>query len=391
MINTQIASQRVHDGQLRVITRRRQSGYAVYGPYERRIVGTYQVEFMLALVDNRAARIHDQRCATIQVVDADGDLIIRQQDISLSQLSTTANTFSLEFHTIGQPRLEYRVWVSGVVQLAIDPHPRVTYLGEGPPLAYLPQLGIGAHNPQELQDSIRDVMRLLKPYRARRHDKVRVGRAGDGGYVQLDDLANLDTAFSFGINDEVSWDVAMADRGLTIYQFDHTVDAPLPHDERMIFAKKMIATDRGPDRETLEDLVAQHDKGAERPNLLLKMDIECAEWRVFQETSGTALGRFSQIVCELHAFQNLWEEGWRRGVRDALEKLNEQYAVVHIHGNVCGGISSVAGVLIPNVLEATFVNRALYEVEETDETFPGPLDLSCDPRQADLYLGTFRF
>lgn len=363
----------------------------MFGPYERRIAGSYLAEFEVALADGGSLSGPDQRCAAVEVVNADQDAILQRQEIMLSDLDGTRRTFTLKFWVNSAHRLEYRVQSYGVVRLAIGLVPKVTRIGDAPPAFYPPQLGIGADDPQALHGEVRDVMRLLRPYRTRDHAKVRIGRAGDGGYIQLDDTEGLDVALSFGINDEVSWDVDMADRGLTVYQFDHTVDAPFPNDPRMIFAKKMIATDRGADRATLEDLVAEHDQGLERPNMILKMDIECHEWRVFQETSSHALSRFSQIVCEMHAFQNLWEEGWRDGVKRALEALNQHYALVHVHGNVSGGVSSVAGVLIPNVIEATYVNRALYTIEDTDEVFPGPLDISCDPRQPDLYLGTFRF
>ena len=54
----------------------------------------------------------------------------------------------------------------------------------------------------------------------------RVGRDFDGGYVMLDDFSSqkFDAAYSFGINDDVSWDEAMAALGMDIFMYDHTIE-----------------------------------------------------------------------------------------------------------------------------------------------------------------------
>lgn len=153
----------------------------------------------------------------------------------------------------------------------------------------------------------------------------------------------------------------------------------------------MIAPDRGPDRETITDLVRRHDKGAVRPNIFLKMDIENAEWPAILATDQAELSRFSQIVCELHYFQGLADATHRSAVFEALSRLNEDYAVVHIHANNYAGWVDLANVLIPCVLEVTFANRALYKFEDTHELYPSPLDASCDAGRPDMFLGSFRF
>jgi len=71
--------------------------------------------------------------------------------------------------------------------------------------------------------------------------------------------------------------------------------------------------------------------------------------------------------------------------------LSNAYAVVHVHANNYAGFSNVANVIVPNVLEITFANRSIYSFSETDEIFPGPLDIPNDPRHPDMHLGTFRF
>lgn len=248
-----------------------------------------------------------------------------------------------------------------------------------------------ANDPFELQQQIRNTLCLLRPMKAKGHAKARFGSANDGGYIHLDDFEGLDTAISLGIDHNITWDVDVAARGLTIHQFDHTVDAPAPDNPNMIFHKTMIAPENGPGRESLESIVKRLDKKQDRPNMILKMDIEGAEWPVLEATSLDAICRFSQIVFELHCFEGIGDLAWRQQFFRGLRKLSKFYAPIHVHANNYAGLSIVANVALPNVIEVTFANRAIYEFEKTDELFPGSLDAPCDTNRPDLYLGNFRY
>jgi hypothetical protein len=246
-----------------------------------------------------------------------------------------------------------------------------------------------ASNEFELQTQIRNVLRLLRPQRAIGVPKGRFGCEGDGGYVHLDDFDGVDTAISLGIDHNITWDRDIADRGLTVYQYDGTVEDPAPDDPRMIFSKTMIGTEARPGFETLESIISRLDKGEARPNIILKMDIECAEWATIEAISLDALARFSQITCELHNFGSFDRLEWRQGFFRSLRKLMKLYAPVHIHANNFAGWATVANIPIPHVLEVSFANRAIYQFEDSDELFPGPLDSPCNTRIPDMYLGNF--
>jgi hypothetical protein len=243
----------------------------------------------------------------------------------------------------------------------------------------------------ETQDKVKKILRLLRPYAVEGFRKARFGSPCDGGYILLDDFQDVDTAFSFGVEQNASWDVDIAKRGVTVYQFDHTVDAPIIDNPRLIFTRRRIFTEAGPESETLPSLIQQHDKRNAKPNILLKIDIENDEWAVFDTTPPEILNRFSQIVGEFHYLQGLSDIQWRRLFTRVLEKLSDSYAVVHVHANNIGGFSNVANVIFPNVLEITFAYSGRYSFSETDEIFPGPLDAPNDPSHPDLHLGSFRF
>ncbi len=369
--------------------RRGAVGHASHGPYDHVRPGEFKVDFTLAL-DPAAPPGSDEVCATIDIAAYRGGVILVSRHIRLSELSAQPRTFSLPLVNREFRSLEYRVASTGIADLIVG-HPRLVRLGEVKHEQPPADPNDETDDPVELQRQLRAVLRLLRPQRVKGFGKIRMGNAGDGGYVCIDDFNGQDVALSLGINDDISWDVDAADRGLTIHQFDHTVDDPAPSDPRMIFNKKMIATHSSADTASLSDLIRQHDRGETRPNMVLKMDIEGAEWPALDATSSEELSRFSQILCELHCFGELGEVGARRRIYKELSKIAEHYAVAHVHGNSCGGLVTIANLTIPQTIEFTFVNRKLYELEDTDELFPGPMDISCDAYNPDLYLGSFRF
>jgi hypothetical protein len=242
-----------------------------------------------------------------------------------------------------------------------------------------------------LGPEVRRILRPLRPYRVLGLDKARFGDPNDGGYVCFDDFRGVDTALSLGIDHNVSWDIHVADRGLTIHQFDHTVKAPRPTDRRMMFTRKRIAVHASPETESLESIVVQHDKRLERPNIILKMDIENDEWAVFDAVSLEALSGFSQIICEMHAFEFLVYTEWRHRAARVIRKLTDNYAVVHVHANNNAATTNHGNVYVPNVIEMTFVNKRAYSLIEENDLFPGALDAPCNPGAPDIFLGCFRF
>ena len=80
--------------------------------------------------------------------------------------------------------------------------------------------------------------RLLCPKEVIGKKKVLFGVYGDGGYVLLDDLTDIKVAYSFGISNIVSFDKALADKGIDIYMYDHTIRG-LPYNNPKFHWKKI--------------------------------------------------------------------------------------------------------------------------------------------------------
>lgn len=389
MINEQLAQPFRRDGRDLWRTIPGARGHVVYGPYVLKTHGVYRVDFDLALAEGEEP--HDLACASIEITGANGTIVFAERPIRTAELSMQTRRFSLVAILSEIHRLEFRIHVTGAAALVVTADPaltRVSAILDEPPRH---DLGDLAGDLDAFAQDTRRILRYLRPQAVRDIAKVRLGKDADGGYNCLDDFAGIDTAFSLGINDDISWDLDAAERGLTIYQFDHTVSDPAPDDPRMIFQRKRIDRISGPDTQSLGDLIGAYDKRLDRPNLVLKMDIEGGEWGVLDATTEDDLGRLAWIVCELHYFQGLAQRHHRELVDRCLDKIARRFAVVHVHSNVWGGYTSLANIVVPNVIEVTFANRRCYDVVATDELFPGPLDQSCDPEQPDFYLGSFAF
>jgi hypothetical protein len=236
---------------------------------------------------------------------------------------------------------------------------------------------------------IGELSQLLTPCSALSFAKIRLGNAHDGGYVCVDDFTDIAVALSLGISDDVSWDLELANRSIRVAQYDHTVNGPPTNHPAFVFFKQKIGT--GEDGGiTIAEIIDRH-KIAEKASAIMKIDIEHAEWPVFDQTTDDALSRFAQIVGEFHGFDEIVNDAWFEQAMRVFRKLNRQFGLVHIHGNNCASQLVLDNMLFPRSLELTFANRDRYDIVQSQEYFPGPLDAPNDPAKPDCGLGQFRY
>jgi len=235
----------------------------------------------------------------------------------------------------------------------------------------------------------RSTLRLLRPHDVLDAEKIRVGRPFDGGYVMIDKFDNVDGAYSFGINDDTSWDFDIAQRDIDVYQYDHTI-AGLPEENpRFHWQPIGIAPTSSDEMRSIVDVVNAHGH-QNANNLILKCDIECAEWETLLHTPRSTLRKFSQIVIELHDIYRVGNPD-DHIIRQALVNLTNSHHVIHIHANNYGGMRVVGGIPLPNVVEVTLLRKDMGTFRPSVTNFPTPLDVPCNRSAADFFLGTFDF
>ncbi len=234
------------------------------------------------------------------------------------------------------------------------------------------------------------VLRMLRPYAVRGFDKVRVGHAHDGGYVMVDDFSRIDAAYSLGVAGEVSWDLQIAERGIEIYQYDHTIDAPPVAHPRFHWVKTGIGAARSADEslDTLNNVMTANGHQA-ADNLILQCDIEGCEYDMLADIGPEVLSRFKQIVTEFHFFDRLADIDYAQRMIASFRNLTRNHKVVHVHANNFSGYTLNGGVAVPVTLEFTLVRAADYTLEAGQETFPTTLDSPNEAGKIDYQLGSF--
>jgi hypothetical protein len=241
------------------------------------------------------------------------------------------------------------------------------------------------------RDPLVELLAGLAPERAEGVAKIRVGGPHDGGYVMLDDFREIRGAYSLGIGPDVAWDLAVAQRGVPVWQYDPTVPGPPVNHPLFTFQPWRIGAHDDPDTQTvsLASLIDRNrHEGAE---LILKMDIEGAEWDVFAGIDPDRLKVFRQILVEFHSLNCVVDPDWRKRAATALANLTRHHQVVHVHGNNLAAIIVAGDLRMTEVFEVTLARRDAYRLVATGETFPGPFDRANSRVFPDFPLGTFRF
>jgi hypothetical protein len=432
MLNHQIGMLETFGPKKFILTEKGQAGIAVYGPYSEYGEGMYVVTFNLFMHELSVPH-EDAVVAIVEVTACCGQEVFAKSNVYASRLLAGRGRIALDFALTTKRQLEFRVHTTGRASLRIDQDRPVSKIfGQACPgsdgktseelrqalnstrkmlelsfmervstceesIARLTRLtsdyyryanAYATAGSFEIQRRSLELLRLLKPSQAAGFQKRRFGSPNDGGYVMIDDFADVNAAMSFGIEQNASWDVSIADRGVPVYQFDHTIDAPPVLRGDLIFERKRIAAQGAPGCETINDLAERHGR-PRSASLILKIDIEHDEWPVFDATTESALSAFSQIVGEFHGFGSMIDSSWSDRARRVFEKLTGQFGVVHVHANNHCGLNSVANIPVPEVLEITFANRRRYKLANTDEIFPGPLDAPNYPYLPDIHLGKF--
>jgi len=215
---------------------------------------------------------------------------------------------------------------------------------------------------------------------------IRVGEKNvDGGYAMLDNFQNS-IAYSFGICDDVSWDADMANLGLEVFMYDHTIKK-LPYSHKNFHFNKIgilgDPKDSCANMKTMSELVELNGH-TEKRNLILKMDVEGWEWEFLNYASETTLDQFSQMVFEFHDLTN---PALAHKIIPALKKLNNSHQLVHVHANNLHPAHYLGDTMLPPVLEVTYLRKKDFDFIESKRFFPQKIDVQNTSKWQEIILG----
>lgn len=231
------------------------------------------------------------------------------------------------------------------------------------------------------KDYFEKIKKLCAIKQVQGYNFKRIGKNNDGGYVMLDDFDDVNVAYSFGVGADISWEKAIAEHKIDVFSYDHTIPYP-PATALGVHWKKIGVGGQNSIDENKFTLntILKNNNHTSNSDMILKMDIEGAEYDVIENTNFEVLNLFKQITLEYHY---LLEESMENRVISSFEKMNVSHVPVWVHANN-GGRLGIAdnGIKIPDTLEVTFANINRYNF--TDAHYDAPIDID-EPNSANDY------
>ena len=181
---------------------------------------------------------------------------------------------------------------------------------------------------RKLRESI---LAELQPVALKNCTLKRFGSANDGGYLMCENLIEpLDAAYSYGVGRNDDWGCEMSRRyHVPVHQYDCFDPArPTCNGGTFVFHDECVG-DREGDRgshffDTLENQIRKN--GDIGRHLIIKMDIEGAEWDSLLAAPDELLASIPQIAMEMHGFDD-------PKIVKVLRKLNRNFYLVNLHFN----------------------------------------------------------
>jgi hypothetical protein len=240
-------------------------------------------------------------------------------------------------------------------------------------------------NPTEPHQVRQALLDELRPVTLKNCRLKRFGSVNDGGYLMCENLiAGLESAYSYGIDTEDNWGCEVSrEFGVRVHQYDcFTPHRPMCEGAPPVFHNECIGvkTESVDSRpfDTLTNQIARNGDRGRR--LIVKMDVEGAEWDSLLATPDAVLNRIDQMPMELHGVH---EPRFLELVR----KLKRTFYLVSLHFNnhAC---SAGADPLPAWAYQVLFVNKRLGV---PDPSVPGrvpgsPPDAPDDPSAPDCQV-----
>lgn len=243
-----------------------------------------------------------------------------------------------------------------------------------PPPTLWPRISISAQQA---------LLQELQPVALTNCTLKRYGSRHDGGYLMCANLLDdLEAAYSYGIGPEDNWGCQVSrELGVPVHQYDcFTAYRPTCDGGHFIFHDECV----GPQAETIDgrrfDTIVAHvaRNGDVGKSILLKMDVEGAEWLSLLHTPDHVLDRFVQIPMEFHL--RLAEEATFLSL---IRRLKEDFYLVNLHFNNNRAICFDAAAPLPSrAFQVLWVHKRVGVLDES-----APVPAPSSPLNAPDYPG----
>jgi hypothetical protein len=233
------------------------------------------------------------------------------------------------------------------------------------------------------------ILSELQPVTLKNCTFKRFGSANDGGYVMCENLIEpLDAAYSYGVGTNDDWGCDMSRRyHVPVHQYD-CFDPARPTCNRgtFVFHNECVGNQTGYRRsrffDTLQNQIKKNGDTGRR--LIIKMDIEGAEWDSLLAAPDDLLVPIPQITMEMHGFDD-------PKIVEVIRKLKRNFYLVNLHFNNWS-CTRKAAPLPAWAYQTHWVNKRIGVLDQA-APIPAPmspLNAPDSPTWPDCQLGTQR-
>lgn len=192
----------------------------------------------------------------------------------------------------------------------------------------------------------------FRPY-ALQGDLKRYGNKSDGGYIintKYLELSNV--LYTYGVGGEVSFEIDLLKHNpnYKIHLYDPTISQFPEIDGNVIKHKEGLASYKQDKYDNLLNHLSINQDMNEK--VLLKIDIEGGEFDFFRNIDMNLLSNVVQMIVEFHIDRAPVDH-----FIECLNKINEKFICIHIHGNNHSNITYINNIEFPIVSEFTFINK----------------------------------
>jgi hypothetical protein len=226
-----------------------------------------------------------------------------------------------------------------------------------------------------------ELLAELQPVVLKNCTLKRFGSANDGGYLLCENLSEgIQSAYSYGIgrNDDLGCDVSKR-YDVPVHQYDCFDPArPKCEDGIFVFHNECIGPQSGRDEggrvfDTVQNQIAKNLDTGKR--LIVKMDIEGAEWDSLLATPDTVLDQIDQMPMELHGVNE-------RRFLEVVRRLKQNFYLVNLHFNNYS-CTTASWPLPAWAYQVLWVNKRLGILDESAPT-PAPVSALNAPDSPDI-------
>jgi len=221
----------------------------------------------------------------------------------------------------------------------------------------------------------------LQPVTLANCELKRFGEPNDGGYLLCANLlTDVQSAYSYGISGYDGWGCDVSRQlKVKVHEYDcFNLQQPVCGGGALMFHPECVAAVRSTDAagrvfDTPEGQIARN--GDAGRHLLVKMDVEGAEWDTFLNAPESVLGQVDQLAVEFHGTN-------QPRFRDVIRKLQRTFYVANLHFNNY----SCALTVFPFpawAYEVLFVNKRIGIVDRGARPQFSPLNAPNKPTDDD--------